>query len=120
MFFSRSCLDWLGRILQRDSIRKLGNRVGYSRPRSFCKKNKVSECAERFCIKKLIINRGTNMLKELSELVLLQLMGYCHEIFNFRFFSWISFSQAPEYPAVSNYFENLRRYSQLKVHHWCR
>ncbi len=37
-------------------------------------------------------------------------------------FSWISFPQAPEYTirAVSNFFENSRRYSQLKVHHWCR
>ncbi len=32
-------------------------------------------------------------------------------------FSWISFPQAPEYTirAVSNFFENSRRYSQLKV-----
>ncbi len=32
------------------------------------------------------------------------------------------FPQAPEYTirAVSNIFENLRRYSKLKVHHWCR
>ncbi len=37
------------------------------------------------------------------------------------FFSWISFPQAPEYTtrAVSNYFENSRRYLQLKVHHRC-
>ncbi len=50
------------------------------------------------------------------------LNGQCHEIFDFWFFSWISFPQAPEYitRAVSNFFENSRRYSQLKVHHWCR
>ncbi len=38
------------------------------------------------------------------------------------FFSGICFPQAPEYTirAVSNFFDNLRRYSQLKVHHWCR
>ncbi len=44
-----------------------------------------------------------------------------HEIFDFRFFSWINFPPAPEYPirTVSNYFENSWRYSQLKVHHWC-
>ncbi len=49
------------------------------------------------------------------------LKGQCHEIFDFWFFSWISFPQAPEYTfrAVSNFFENLRRYSQLKVHHRC-
>jgi hypothetical protein len=46
----------------------------------------------------------------------------CHEIFDFWFFSLISFSQAPEYTirAVSIFFENWRRYSQLKVHHRCR
>ncbi len=48
--------------------------------------------------------------------------GQCHEIFDFWFFSWISFPQAPEYTirAVSNFFENLRRYSQLKMDHRCR
>ncbi len=48
--------------------------------------------------------------------------GQCHEISDFWFFSWISFPQAPEYivRAISNFFESLRRYSQLKVHHQCR
>ena len=47
------------------------------------------------------------------------LKGQCHEIFCFWFFSWISFPPAPEYPikTVSNFFENSRRYSQVKVHH---
>ncbi len=47
------------------------------------------------------------------------LKGQCHKIFCFWFFSWISFPQAPEYTirAVSNFFENSRRYSQLKVDH---
>jgi hypothetical protein len=47
------------------------------------------------------------------------LKGQCHEIFCFWFFSWISFPQASEYTigAVSNFFENSRRYSQLKVDH---
>jgi hypothetical protein len=47
------------------------------------------------------------------------LKGQCHEIFCFWFFSWSSFPQAPEYTirAVSNIFENSRRYSQLKVDH---
>ncbi len=45
--------------------------------------------------------------------------GQCHEIFCFWFFSWISFPPAPEYPirTVSNFLENSRRYSQVKVHH---
>ncbi len=43
----------------------------------------------------------------------------CHEIFCFWFFSWISFPQASDYTirAVLNFFENSRRYSQLKVWH---
>ena len=50
------------------------------------------------------------------------LKGQCHEIFCFWFFSWISFPPAPEYPirTVSNFFENSRRYSQVKVHHRCQ
>ncbi len=50
------------------------------------------------------------------------LKGKCHGIFDFRFSTWISFPQAPDYSigAVSNFFENSRRYSQLKVHHRCR
>ncbi len=46
--------------------------------------------------------------------------GQCHEIFDFRFFSWISFPQAPDYPirAVLNF--NSWRYSQLKVHYRCQ
>ncbi len=48
---------------------------------------------------------------------LLTLKGQCHEIFCFWFFSWISFPPAPEPQTVSNFFENSRRYSQLKVCH---
>ncbi len=50
------------------------------------------------------------------------LKGQCHEIFDFWFFSRISFPQAPEYTimVVSNFFENSRRYSQLKVCHRCQ
>ncbi len=49
------------------------------------------------------------------------LKGQCHEIFDFWFFSWISFPQAPKYTitAISNFFENSWRYSRLKVHHRC-
>ncbi len=50
------------------------------------------------------------------------LKGQCHEIFDFWFFSWISFPQACEYTitAISIFFENSRRYSRLKVHHRCQ
>ncbi len=46
------------------------------------------------------------------------LKGYCHEIFDFWFFPWISFPQASEFTitAISIFFENSRRYSRLKVH----
>ncbi len=48
------------------------------------------------------------------------LKGQCHEIFCFWFYSLIRcFPPAPEYSIknVSIFFENLRRYSQLKVCH---
>ncbi len=50
------------------------------------------------------------------------LKGQCHEIFCFWFFSWISFPPAPEcsIKTVSIFFENSRRYSQLKVCHRCQ
>ncbi len=50
------------------------------------------------------------------------LKGQCHEIFCFWFFSWTSFPQASDYTikAVSNFFENSRRYSHLKVCHRCQ
>ncbi len=50
------------------------------------------------------------------------LKGQCHEIFCFWFFSWISVPPAPEYSIKtdSNFFENSRRYSQLKVCHRCQ
>ncbi len=46
------------------------------------------------------------------------LKGQCHEIFCF----WFSFPPAPEYSikTVSNFFENSRRYSQLRVCHRCQ
>jgi hypothetical protein len=52
----------------------------------------------------------------------MRLKGQCHEIFRFWFFSSISFPPAPEYPnrTVSNFFENSRRYLQVKVHHRCQ
>ncbi len=50
------------------------------------------------------------------------LKGQCHEIFCYWFFSWTSFPQASGYTirAVSNCFENSRRYLQLKVCHRCQ
>ncbi len=48
----------------------------------------------------------------------LLLKGQCHKIFCFRFFSCIIFPQAPKnnIRIVSNFFQNLLRYSQVKVH----
>ncbi len=49
------------------------------------------------------------------------LKGQCHEIFCFWFFSWISSPKPLRIlKAVSNFFENSRRYSQLKVDHRCQ
>ncbi len=47
------------------------------------------------------------------------LKGQCHEIFCFWFFSCFSFPPAPEYPirTVLIFFENSRRYSQVKACH---
>ncbi len=47
------------------------------------------------------------------------LKGQCHEIFCFWFFLLVSFPPSLEYPirTVSNFFENSRRYLQVKVHH---
>ena len=43
------------------------------------------------------------------------LKGVWHEIFDFRFFSWISVPQAPKYSigATLNFFENSQRYSRI-------
>ncbi len=40
------------------------------------------------------------------------LKGQCHQTFDFRFSTWVSFPQAPDYTirAVSNLFKNLWRY----------
>ncbi len=54
------------------------------------------------------------------RLVTVTLKGQCHEIFCFRFFSWIP--QAPDnnIRIISKFFENSRRYLQFKVHHRCQ
>ncbi len=66
-----------------------------------------------------LYNIKMNVSAESNYRYELPLKGQCHEIFCFWFFSWISFPQAPEYTirAVSNFFKNSRRYSQLKVDH---
>ncbi len=67
-----------------------------------------------FCYEKMEFYNFTFFLAQCNIL-----KGQCHEIFCFCFFSWIGFPPAPEYPirTVSNFFENSRRYSQVKVHH---
>jgi hypothetical protein len=69
-----------------------------------------------------LFNYRKNPRKNKTILFLISLKGQCHEIFDFWFFSWISFPQASEstFTAISNCFENSRRYSWLKVHHWCQ
>ncbi len=48
------------------------------------------------------------------------LKGQCHEIFCFRFFSWITFPQAPENNTrvISNFFKNSGRYCHRCQWHW--
>ncbi len=48
------------------------------------------------------------------------LEGQCHEMFCFRFFSWIIFPQGQEnnIRVISNFFGTSRRYLHVKVHHW--
>ncbi len=76
-----------------------------------CLSSKIS-C---FVIKVIIYQRRVKICRS-------RLKGQCHEISRFWFFSWISFPPAPEYSirTVSNFFENSRRYLQLKVDHRCR
>ncbi len=61
------------------------------------------------------------MLVEHHRLLLLPhiLKGVWHEIFNFRFFSWMSVPQASKYSigAFLNFFENWRR---INVYHRCQ
>ncbi len=49
-------------------------------------------------------------------------LPYIHEIFDFKFFSWISVLQAPKYSigAFLNFFKNLQRYSRITVYHRCQ
>jgi hypothetical protein len=60
------------------------------------------------------IGRGPHFFRRLIK-------GTVPRDFDFRLFSCFSFPQDPEYimRAVLNFFENLRRYSQLKMHHRC-
>ncbi len=71
---------------------------------------------------KIMLSKSLKALKACWACALKALKGQCHEIFCFWFFSWISFPQAPEYTirAVSIFFENSRRYSQLNVDHRCQ
>ncbi len=62
-------------------------------------------------------NQKTVALNSASATVAAAVLKWqCHEIFCFWLFSWISFLPAPEYP-IRTFFENSRRYSQVKVHH---
>ncbi len=73
-------------------------------------------------LEKIISSVKPNILQILERKATIFLKGQCHEIFRFCFFSWFSFPHAPDYTirAVSNFFENSPRYSQLKVCHRCR
>jgi hypothetical protein len=55
-------------------------------------------------------------------LLFIYIKGDWCEILVFRFFSCINFPRALQYPigAISNFYENSRRYLQLCFHCWCR
>ncbi len=65
--------------------------------------------------------RKTESLPQIVHLVLLK-GTVSRVLFFFRFFSWITFPQAPDnnIRIILIFFENSRRYSQLKVHHRCQ
>jgi hypothetical protein len=86
-------------------------------------------CIATFKISKVItLNQNMRTYKQIAKVFFpifktyFYLKGQCHEIFDFWFFSWISFPQASEctITAISNFFENSRRYSRLKVQHRCQ
>ncbi len=54
-----------------------------------------------------------------SRSIAISLKGKCHDIFCFRFFSWIIFLKAPKNNStvISNFFANSQTYSLVKVHH---
>ncbi len=73
----------------------------------------------------MVKNCVADSLKHISTLIysaFCLLKGTVSRDFRLLFFSWISFPQASEYflAAISNFFENSRRYSRLKVHHRCQ
>ncbi len=59
---------------------------------------------------------------KLSAEVTYSLKGVWHEIFDLRFYSWISVPQAHKYSigAVLNFFENSRKYLRINVYHRCQ
>ncbi len=76
------------------------------------------QCTSTHCtiifemIHKNILNKNRRESKMQASL-----KGVWHEIFDFKFFSWISVPQAPKYSieAFLNFFENSRRYSRIPV-----
>ncbi len=83
----------------------------------------IVHCVYRIVFPFFLLWMCTGLPKEKTILLTeCDLKGQCHEIFDFWFFSWISFPQSPEYTmrAVSNFFKNSRRYSQLNFCHRCQ
>ncbi len=66
------------------------------------------------CLKRRFFIFYLNTVEKQFTLVC-RMIGQCNEIFDFRFFIWLSFPQATEYPirAVSNIFKNSRRNLQI-------
>ncbi len=64
-----------------------------------------------------ILNTFNRMNVDLAQIC--EFKGTVSRDFLLQVFSWITFPQAPEnnIRVISNFFENSRRYSQVKVHH---
>ncbi len=84
----------------------------------------LDQCADPGCLPRIqdlnFFRPGSHIrifFIQYSESASKNLKGQFHKIICFWFFSWVKFP--PEYPirTVSNFFENSRRYSLVKVHH---
>jgi hypothetical protein len=93
---------------------KLGDRA-----LSFCFGN--SEAAQ-FHFREYINRNQTFTLDSRRPFICNALRGKCRELLTYCFFSWTIFFRSPDnyLNFISVFFENSRRYSQLKLHDWCQ
>ncbi len=85
------------------------------------KDGQVSACKEKSAKMRDKDDLENLLLPSAINSLLWLLKGVWHEIFDFRFFSWIRVPPAPKYSigVVLNCFEHVRRYLQMNVYHQC-